>query len=71
MINITLVPTPPFERELKQLAKKYPSLHNDLAELEVQLLENPSQGTSIGQNCFKFVWQFDLTEKENQVEQEL
>ncbi len=28
-------------------------MHNDLAELEVQLLENPSQGTSIGQNCFK------------------
>lgn len=52
-MSYKLVPTPPFERELKLLAKKYPSLYNDLAELEKQLLENPALGTSIGQNCFK------------------
>ncbi len=43
----------PFERELKQLAKKYPSIHNDLAHLEVDLLRSPFQGTPIGKDCFK------------------
>ncbi len=52
-MNYKLVPTPPFERELKQLAKKYASLHNDLLILEDQLLKNPMLGTPIGKNCFK------------------
>jgi hypothetical protein len=52
-MSYKLVPTPPFERELKQLGKKYPSLQNDLATLEDQLLKNPTLGISIGHNCFK------------------
>ncbi len=54
-MSYKLVPTPPFERELKQLAKKYPSIHSDLANLEVDLLRSPFQGTSIGKDCFK-IW---------------
>ncbi len=53
LMSYKLVPTPPFTRELKQLAKKYPSIHNDLANLENDLLRSPFQGTPIGKDCFK------------------
>lgn len=52
-MSYKLVPTPPFERELKQLAKKYSSLQNDLTILEDQLLNNPTLGIPIGRNCYK------------------
>ncbi len=44
---------PPFDRQLKRLAKKYPSLKNDFATLLDDLSDKPDQGTSIGKNCFK------------------
>lgn len=49
--NIIAVPT--FRKELKKLAKKYPSLKTDLAVLFESLEENPKQGTSLGKNCYK------------------
>jgi len=49
--NIIAVPT--FRKELKKLAKKYPSLKSDLAYLFEKLEENPKQGTSLGKNCYK------------------
>ncbi|MCS4433335.1 type II toxin-antitoxin system RelE family toxin [Aquiflexum gelatinilyticum] len=49
--NIIAVPT--FRKELKKLAKKYPSLKTDLAILFESLEENPVQGTSLGRNCYK------------------
>lgn len=52
-MSYKLVPTPPFERELKRLSKKYPSLNNELAVVEDQLLQEPTLGKPIGQNCFK------------------
>jgi hypothetical protein len=42
-----------FTRELKRLAKKYPSLKGDIGELISSLSTDPSQGTPLGQNCFK------------------
>ncbi|GAB2570263.1 type II toxin-antitoxin system RelE family toxin [Spirosoma areae] len=42
-----------FDRDIKKLAKKYKSLKNELAELINSLEENPTQGTSLGQNCYK------------------
>lgn len=42
-----------FERQVKKLIKKYPSLKLELINLINSLKENPSQGTSIGKNCFK------------------
>ncbi len=42
-----------FEKELKKLAKKYPSLKKEFAGLVAQLEENPSLGTSLGNNVFK------------------
>lgn len=42
-----------FKREAKKLAKKYPSLKSDIANLITNLEENPFQGFSIGKNCYK------------------
>ncbi len=42
-----------FEKELKRLSKKYPSLKSDFSLLLQSLKENPSQGTSLGNDCYK------------------
>ena len=49
--NIIAVPT--FRKELKRLAKKYNSLKLDLAKLFERLEKDPTQGTSLGKNCYK------------------
>jgi hypothetical protein len=43
----------PFDRQIKRLIKKYPSLKDEFAKLISSLEENPEQGTSLGRNCFK------------------
>ena len=52
-MSFELIPTPSFEKELKRLAKKYPSIKNDIATLAKKLLLNPASGKSIGNNCYK------------------
>jgi mRNA-degrading endonuclease RelE of RelBE toxin-antitoxin system len=42
-----------FKREAKTLAKKYPSLKHDLANLVIELAENPEMGTPLGNNMYK------------------
>ena len=42
-----------FEKQLKRLAKKFPSLKTEFAELVSLLKENPEQGKNLGNNCFK------------------
>jgi mRNA-degrading endonuclease RelE of RelBE toxin-antitoxin system len=42
-----------FQRDFKQLRKKYPSLPSDLAKLGESLKENPQQGEALGKDCFK------------------
>ncbi|WP_184549599.1 type II toxin-antitoxin system RelE family toxin [Mucilaginibacter sp. FT3.2] len=44
---------PKFEKELKRLAKKFPSLKADFALLLTSLKENPTQGTALGHECYK------------------
>jgi mRNA-degrading endonuclease RelE of RelBE toxin-antitoxin system len=44
---------PKFEKELKRLAKKFPSLKSDFLLLLNSLKENPAQGTSLGGECYK------------------
>jgi len=44
---------PKFEKELKRLSKKYPSLKSDFSQLLKSLKENPSQGTPLGNECYK------------------
>ena len=45
--------TPEFLSEAKKLAKKYPSLKNDLSVLAQQLKDNPTSGTPIGKDAYK------------------
>jgi mRNA-degrading endonuclease RelE of RelBE toxin-antitoxin system len=40
--------TPKFEKELKRLAKKYPSLKSEYPELVANLKEKPDQGIALG-----------------------
>ena len=42
-----------FEKQVRRLSRKYPSLKKDLLSLIVSLKENPFQGTAIGNNCYK------------------
>jgi mRNA-degrading endonuclease RelE of RelBE toxin-antitoxin system len=44
---------PKFEKELKRMGKKFPSLKTDFALLLKSLKENPSQGTPLGNECYK------------------
>ena len=44
---------PKFEKSLKKLAKKYPSLKAEYINLIQSLKENPEQGKNLGKNCFK------------------
>ena len=50
---ITIIPTHRFEKELKRLIKKFPSLKKEYAQLIKNLLKNPQIGTFIGNNCYK------------------
>ena len=42
-----------FEKQLKRLAKKFPSLKMEFAGLVSTLKENPEQGKNLGNNCYK------------------
>ena len=42
-----------FARQVKHLAKKYPSIKTDLAQLIALLVEKPIMGDPIGKNCYK------------------
>jgi mRNA-degrading endonuclease RelE of RelBE toxin-antitoxin system len=42
-----------FDKNLKALVKKYPSLKVEFIELVKSLKTNPIQGTLIGHNCYK------------------
>ena len=44
---------PLFDKQAKRLAKKYPSLKNDLAELVKKLAAEPEQGKALGNNFYK------------------
>ena len=44
---------PPFDKQLKRLAKKYPSLKNEFSELIDSLEQEGEQGTHLGNNCYK------------------
>ena len=44
---------PPFDKQLKRLVKKYPSLKNEFSQLVDSLEQEPEQGTKLGNNCYK------------------
>ena len=52
-MSYSILSTEKFDKLLKRLAKKYPSLKTDVASLLTSLQEDPTQGTSLGKNCYK------------------
>ncbi len=52
-MSYKIIPTHRFEKELKRLAKKYPSLKIEFAELISELSTNPEIGIFLGNNCYK------------------
>lgn len=42
-----------FDRELKKLFKKHPSVKNDFKRLVAILKETPKQGQPLGKDCYK------------------
>ncbi|MDP3927856.1 MAG: type II toxin-antitoxin system RelE/ParE family toxin [Bacteroidota bacterium] len=52
-MNFNVIPTDRFKKEAKRLVKKYPSLKDELSELNEILEENPETGTSLGNNAYK------------------
>jgi mRNA-degrading endonuclease RelE of RelBE toxin-antitoxin system len=52
-MNYKVIPTPRFKRQAKKLLKKYSSLAIELQIFEQDLMDNPTQGQSLGQNAYK------------------
>ncbi len=52
-MSFSIITTDFFERELKHLAKKYPSIKKDMTALTEQLLQKPATGTPVGNDCYK------------------
>lgn len=52
-MSYSIIPTHRFEKELKRLAKKFPSLKNEFAQLIAEIIKDPESGTFIGNNCYK------------------
>jgi mRNA-degrading endonuclease RelE of RelBE toxin-antitoxin system len=42
-----------FEKQIKRLSKKFPSVKKEYSDLITLLKQNPVQGTAIGNNCYK------------------
>lgn len=42
-----------FDKEFKALCKKYPSAKTDVASAVEDIVNNPQQGRSLGNNCYK------------------
>jgi hypothetical protein len=52
-VNFDILTIPPFEKDLKKLVKKYPSLKDEFLKLVKSLESNPIQGTALGRDCYK------------------
>ncbi len=52
-MNYKIIATPRFRQEIKRLSKKFPSLKIEYGELIESLQQNPAQGRSLGNNCYK------------------
>ncbi len=52
-MSFKVIVTNRFEKEIKRLAKKYPSLKQEFAQLVEDVSENPELGVFLGNNCYK------------------
>ena len=50
---MTVLSISPFDKQIKRLVKKYPSLKTEFANLIYSLEYEPQLGTPLGYNCFK------------------
>ena len=53
LMSYKVIATSVFEKNLKKLSKKYPSLKSEYIQLIKSLKRKPIQGTSLGKNCYK------------------
>jgi len=52
-MSFEIIPISPFQRQAKRLIKKFPSLKGELLNLIESLKDQPLQGTSLGDGCYK------------------
>ncbi len=52
-MNFSVIPSDKFKREAKRLIKKFPSLKQELADLNAILEKAPETGTSLGNDTYK------------------
>jgi mRNA-degrading endonuclease RelE of RelBE toxin-antitoxin system len=52
-VSYNIVLTKEFDKEIKRLSKKHPSLRKDFASLLSSLENDPIQGVPLGNECFK------------------
>jgi len=52
-MSYSVIAIPKFEKDLKWLAKKYPSLRKEYFVFVQELKEKPDQGTPLGNHCYK------------------
>lgn len=52
-MSYNVLSIPPFDRQLKRLAKKFPSLKIEYAKLAKDLENNPIKGKPLGNQCYK------------------
>ncbi len=60
-MSYNIIAVPAFRKGVKRLVKKYPNLKTDLEILFESLEQNPTQGKSLGRNCYKV--RFAITSK--------
>ena len=54
-MSYNLITTRVFEKNVKALSKKYPSLKTDLRALQNELQENPKAGIHLGNDIYKIL----------------
>ncbi len=52
-MSFSVIPTEKFKKAAKRLIRKFPSLKEELAELNTMLVAHPESGTPLGNNAFK------------------
>ncbi|MBL7975148.1 MAG: type II toxin-antitoxin system RelE/ParE family toxin [Candidatus Kapabacteria bacterium] len=52
-MSYSVLITKRFEKELKRLVKKYPSLLSEFSALLEAITENPTSGVPLGNHCYK------------------
>ncbi|MES2266549.1 MAG: type II toxin-antitoxin system RelE/ParE family toxin [Bacteroidota bacterium] len=52
-MNYKILTIAPFDKQLKRLIKKYPSLKTEISHLAKELLIEPNKGIPIGNDCYK------------------